>query len=69
MASPTSIRFPEPLREQIARRASVERRTFSNQVVVLLEAALEPSEVTPRQGAVVATLRDERGAHEVGAGG
>lgn len=40
MAAPTSIRFPAHLREQVAERASAERRTFSNEVLLLVETAL-----------------------------
>lgn len=40
---PTSIRFPPPLRDRIAARAAAERRTFSNQVIVLVETSLTAS--------------------------
>jgi CopG-like RHH_1 or ribbon-helix-helix domain, RHH_5 len=38
--SPISIRFPDPLRDQIASVAASERRTFSSQVRVLVEDGL-----------------------------
>jgi CopG-like RHH_1 or ribbon-helix-helix domain, RHH_5 len=41
MAKPTSVRFPEPLRERLSARAAAERRTFSNLVVLLSAAALD----------------------------
>jgi hypothetical protein len=45
------------LRELIARRAFAERRTFSGQVVVLLEAALDTADcLTPRERALVQAL-------------
>ena len=53
MAMPTSIRFPEALRERIIERAEAERRTFSNTVRVLLEDGL-----AAREEAVVAELGD-----------
>jgi hypothetical protein len=40
-AAPISIRFPAPLRAELAATAAAERRSFSGQVVVLLEGALE----------------------------
>ncbi len=36
-AAPTSVRFPPELKRAIARRAKAENRTFSQQVVHVLE--------------------------------
>jgi hypothetical protein len=37
---PTSVRLPISLRDEIRVRARTERRSFSNQLIVLLEAAV-----------------------------
>ena len=39
--SPSSIRFPEPLRTRVEAQAAAERRTFSGQVLLLIESALD----------------------------
>lgn len=46
--TPCSLRLPLPLRERVRVRAVVERRTFANQVRVLLERALDDAAVAPR---------------------
>jgi hypothetical protein len=48
---PVSIRFPEPLLEELSKRARAERRSLSNLVRVLVETALDPavSSHDPRQ--------------------
>jgi hypothetical protein len=38
--SPSSIRFPEDLRNRVAERAAAERRTFSGEVLLLFERAV-----------------------------
>jgi Arc-like DNA binding domain len=37
---PTTVRLPVTLRDEIRERARTERRSFSNQLIVLLEAAV-----------------------------
>jgi Arc/MetJ-type ribon-helix-helix transcriptional regulator len=37
---PTSVRLPASLRDEIRERARTGRRSFSNQLIVLLEAAV-----------------------------
>ena len=48
---PTSIRLPDRLRAEIRERARAERRSFSNQVVVMLERAVAdqdaPDDIDP----------------------
>jgi hypothetical protein len=44
---PFSLRFPQPLRQRIRERAEIERRSFANQVRVLLERALDASQSDP----------------------
>jgi len=41
---PFSLRFPQPLRQRIRERAEIERRSFANEVRVLLERQLDASQ-------------------------
>ena len=62
---PSSIRFPQPLRERVLQRATAERRTFSNAVLVLVEAGLAVADLRqaePEQR--IATLEDRLRAEE-----
>lgn len=43
-ATPTSVRIPEPIVSTIRAQARTERRSFSNQLIVLLEKALAEPE-------------------------
>ena len=40
LSTPTTVRLPDPLKQRVAERAAVERRTFSNLLVCLVEDAL-----------------------------
>jgi hypothetical protein len=40
LPNPTTVRFPEEVREEITALALRERRSFSKQVLVLVEAGL-----------------------------
>jgi hypothetical protein len=45
--APTTVRLPDPLHEQVAHLARVERRSFNGQVTVLVEGGLTASGHTP----------------------
>ena len=47
--SPSSIRFPAELREQIAETAAAQHRTFSGQVILFVESGLRACRRTQEQ--------------------
>jgi hypothetical protein len=61
--APTSVRLPEPLRARVAARAAAERRSFSNQLRVLLEDAL--ASTPTREERLVRALIETLDAREV----
>jgi hypothetical protein len=48
--TPCSLRLPQPVRRRIRERADHERRSFANEVRVLLERQLDASEHEPAIG-------------------
>ena len=45
--TPCSLRIPQPLRQRIRERAEQERRSFANEVRILLERQLDASQPEP----------------------
>ncbi len=68
MATPTSLRMPDELRDKVAGLARRERRSFSAQAVTLIEAGLA-ARATPAlpegEREVLDALRVELDAREV----
>jgi hypothetical protein len=69
--SPTSVRLPAEVHEQVDALARAERRSFTAQMVWLLEAGLTAvartrlASLPPREQALVDELRDQLDAREV----
>ena len=69
--SAATVRLPEPLHDQVAHLARVERRSFNGQMTVLVEGGLVASGHVPatrlpeREQEFVDALRSEFDAREV----
>ena len=71
MTHPSSIHFPVELREQLRRRAVINRRSFSAEAIVLIERGLSVNlsaadwdERLAREEAIEDALRTELDARE-----
>jgi hypothetical protein len=64
--APTTLRMPEELRDEVAGLARRERRSFSAQVLTLVEDGLRARGRLPRhEQELLDEMRDELGAREV----